>query len=192
MEIHKYKILPFEEMKYKSLLAKAINREDIEFIRVCRNSQKNILRQSRDISKKMQINYFEKIVWPQLALDQPSMILLSLFMKNKIIGYGGLVNISWDNKRAEISYIVNNDINENKISYKSCMNNFLCLIKKIAFINLSINRIYTETFDIRPEHISILENNGFQLEGRMKSHVIIDNKEIDSIIHGYLKSNYEK
>lgn len=192
MEIHKYKILPFEEMKYKSLLAKAINREDIEFIRVCRNSQKNILRQSKDISKKMQINYFEKIVWPQLALDKPSMILLSLFCKNKIIGYGGLVNISWDNKRAEISYIVNNDINENKISYKSCMNNFLCLIKKIAFINLSINRIYTETFDIRPEHISILENNGFQLEGRMKSHVIIDNKEIDSIIHGYLKSNYEK
>lgn len=192
MEIFKYKILPFNEISYNGLVAKAIRREDIEFIRVCRNSQRDILRQNKNISKRMQINYFEKIVWPELILDYPNMILLSLFRKNKIIGYGGLVNISWENKRAEISYIVSKEITDKEDSYTLNMNNFLYLIKRIAFNNLSINRLYTETFDIRPKHISILEKNGFKLEGRMKSHVIIDNKGIDSIIHGYLKENYEK
>ena len=67
---------------------------------------------------------------------------------------------------------------------------FIRLIKKVLFEDLNFNRIFTETYDIRPHHISILEKNGFQLEGRMREHIQINNKFVDSLIHGFLKEYY--
>tara|TARA_Y100000589_G_scaffold331312_1_gene384283 strand:+ start:8366 stop:8944 length:579 start_codon:yes stop_codon:yes gene_type:complete len=188
----KYKVLPFDQIDHEGLIAKPIKGRDIEFIRKCRNSQKDILRQHHNISKKNQEIYYANHIWPQFNLDHPEIILMSLFRDNKIIGYGGLVNISWENKRAEVSYVVENQIVKNKNKYTLNFNNFLYLIKKIAFENLLLNRLFTETFDIRPLHISILEKNGFKYEGRLRSHVIINKKEIDSLLHGCLKKNHEK
>ncbi len=187
----KYKILPFYEFNEKDLIAKPIDNKDIEFIRLCRNSQKDILRQNQNISKSDQINYFKTQIWPQLLLDNPTIILFSLFRNNEIIGYGGLVNISWENRRAEVSYLVSKNIVQNKQEYIKNFNDFINLIKKISFYHLSLNRLFTETYDMRPLHVSILENNGFKYEGRLKSHIIINKKEIDSLIHGCLNKNYE-
>jgi len=44
--------------------------------------------------------------------------------------------------------------------------------------------LFTETYDIRPRHVAILEMNGFKLEGRLIDHVLIDGKYIDALIHG--------
>ena len=68
---------------------------------------------------------------------------------------------------------------------------FLVIIQQIAFESLKFNRIYTETFDMRPNHISILEKNGFKLEGRLRSHNNINGIFYDSLIHGVLKIEYE-
>tara|TARA_B100000900_G_C20479480_1_gene674835 strand:+ start:100 stop:669 length:570 start_codon:yes stop_codon:yes gene_type:complete len=187
----KYKLLPNHEIEYNGLTAKAVNPEDIEFIRKCRNSQKDILRQNKDIEADSQLLYFKQVVWPQLDLEKPNLILLSLFRDEQIIGYGGLVHISWENNRAEVSFLVSHQIRKDKDLYESTFNDFLCLIKKISFELLKLSRIYTETFDIRPLHISILEKNGFMLEGRLISHVIINKKDVDSLMHGCLRTNYE-
>ena len=186
----RYRILPKSEIEFNGLLARTVNDQDIEFIRNCRNSQKDILRQNKTINKNDQILYYKNIVWPQCDLEKPELILLSLFRDNKIIGYGGLVHISWENKRAELSFVVSEKISNEKSLYKKNFNDFLCLIKTLSFQSLDLSRLYTETYNIRPFHISILENNGFKLEGRLISHVIINNKKIDSLIHGCLK-NYE-
>ncbi|MNC80618.1 hypothetical protein D3C75_1334820 [compost metagenome] len=64
-------------------------------------------------------------------------------------------------------------------------------MKKVTFDTLQFNRLFTETFDIRPLHISILEKCGFQYEGRMKQHAYVAGALVDSILHGYLKEFYD-
>ncbi len=94
--------------------------------------------------------------------------------------------------RAEVSFLVSDSINQERTLYHKVFSEFISLIKEIAFIDLSLNRLFTETYNIRPFHISILEKNDFQLEGRMRSHIIINKKRVDSLIHSFLKENYEK
>ena len=45
----------------------------------------------------------------------PEMILFGLFEKKKIIGYGGLVHISWKDKRAELSLLLDDRINSKNL-----------------------------------------------------------------------------
>ena len=44
--------------------------------------------------------------------DQPYQILFSFLKNNEFIGYGGLVHINWEEKKAEISFLLNTKINE--------------------------------------------------------------------------------
>jgi len=66
----------------------------------------NVLRQSKPISKKDQIQYYENHIWSELKSDSPENILFSFKFKDKCIGYGGLVNLSWIDKRAEMSFLL--------------------------------------------------------------------------------------
>ena len=75
----KYKILPIEEIVHNDLIAKTVSHEDIEFIRKCRNSQKEILRQNKNIEEDEQLLYYKEIVWSQLNSKKPHLILLSIF-----------------------------------------------------------------------------------------------------------------
>ena len=174
-----------------NLLLRSISELDIELIRMWRNNQTEILRQKEKISKEKQEEYFRKYVWNEMNSLNPKQILLSIVSNDILIGYGGFVNISWQDKRAEMSFILSNEIAKNKTLYEKNFSEFIVLLQEIAFKNLNLNRIYTETYDIRPLHISILEKNKFKFEGRMKCHLIIDNKKVDSLLHGCLK-NYAK
>lgn len=75
-------------------------------------------------------------------------------------------------------------------AYREAFNVFLDMMKEFAFQAVKLNRIYTETYDIRPDHIGILENNGFVLERRMREQVKIQGKFVDSLIHGITKRDY--
>ncbi len=171
----------------KSLLLRTVTEDDIELIRIWRNSQTKILRQKELISKSKQVNYYRKNVWNEMDSLNPKQILLSIIRNDKTIGYGGFVNISWHDKRAEMSFILSEEISKDEIMYEKIFSEFIVLLQEIAFTKLNFNRIYSETYDIRPLHISILEKNKFKFEGRMKSHLIIDNEEVDSLLHGCLK-----
>jgi RimJ/RimL family protein N-acetyltransferase len=87
--------------------------------------------------------------------------------------------------RAEISFLINPE-NLSDEDYCLFFSSFLTLIKSVAFDYLKFNRLFTETFNIRQFHISILESNGFIREGVLKEHVIINGKYVDSIFHGCL------
>jgi RimJ/RimL family protein N-acetyltransferase len=60
----------------------------------------------------------------------------------------------------------------------------------IAFEEIKFNKLTTETFDIRPITLDILNKNKFKLEGRLKKHVKIENHFYDSLLHGILRANY--
>src|ERR1700745_4216727 len=81
----------------------AIRPDDKEEIRLWRNSQIDILRQSKPLTEEDQKSYFEKIIIPSFSEDTPSQILFSFLFHNALIGYGGITHINFPAKRGEIS-----------------------------------------------------------------------------------------
>lgn len=161
---------------------------DIESIRRWRNSQLEVLRQPKPISVEEQKNYFQTVIWPSLTEPKPSNILVRYLMNEKLIGYGGLVHIEWEHMRAEVSFLLDPSLASDSETYTECYSNFLNLLKELAFDDLGLKRLFTETYAFRKHHISILEANGFRVEGVLKNHVYIDGKPVDSIIQGFLRS----
>ena len=139
-----------------------------------------------DIEYEDQLNYFQTEILPEFTEKKPKNILFSYLSNGELIGYGGLVHISWSDQRAELSFLLSPNAMDNKLEYKSKFQNFLKMIKYIAFYELKINRIFTETFNIRDFHISVLEQSGFKFEGRLKQHIKINDGYVDSLIHGCL------
>ena len=117
--------------------------------------------------------------------------MLLFLLGNVPVGYGGLVNISWDNLRAEVSFLSMTDIANNVEKYSLHFSSYLKIIKEIAFEDLGLKRIFTETYAFRKEHIAILESCGFVYEGCLVNHNCIDGQQINSLIHGCLDS-YER
>jgi len=188
METYKcLKTKKFESGNYSIL---SLREKDIYKIKDWRNAQMEVLRQDNILTNSNQENYFKQAILPAFSQQNPKQILFSFLYTNQCIGYGGLTNIDWESKRAELSFLVNEEHAKNNKIYSNDFTTFINLIKKVTFIELKFNRLFTETFDIRPLHISILESNGFIFEGRMKQHVVINDKFVDSLIHGFLKENY--
>lgn len=168
----------------------SLRKEDIFKIKQWRNDQIDVLRQSRFLTDQDQLNYFENFVTPSFFEKNPKIILFSYLKENELIGYGGLTNNDWGNKRSEISFLLDTQRTGNDDIYGNDFFTFLDLMKEVAFSDMNFNRLFTETYDHRSFHISVLEKNGFRLEGRMKEHVFFNGKFVDSLIHGFLKSYY--
>jgi hypothetical protein len=170
----------------------SLRESDIYKIKEWRNQQIDVLRQDKPLTDKDQFKYYHKIIQPTFEETFPKQILFSFLKNNTLIGYGGIVHISWIDRRGEISFLLDTARIKDEMIYKNDFRFFLKLIKKVAFTDVKLNRIFTETFDIRPLHISILEESGFVCEGRMKQHVFISEQFLDSLIHGYLYETYIK
>lgn len=146
-----------------------------------RNEQEYHLRQKGKLSIEQQNSYFQKTVSTLFNENQPNQILFS-FLKNDIcIGYGGLVHINWIDKHAEISFIMNTELE--KTNFASYWNVFLKLIDELAFEELNFHKIYTFAFDLRPKLYPILEIFGFTKEAEFKEHILFNNEYINVIIH---------
>lgn len=185
-----YKVLNnqiFYHFNYKIVPIRKIDRYDIM---KWRNNQLFHLRQVEKLTKESQDLYFNNIISKQFDEQNPDQILFSYICKNKCIGYGGLVHINWIDKHAELSFVLNDQHVSNKETYKNEFNVFIKLILEVGFGELNLNKIITETFDVRSFHLSILESNGFEIEGRMKDHILINGSYVDSLIHAFHKKNY--
>jgi RimJ/RimL family protein N-acetyltransferase len=175
---HEYSIVPLRE-------------KDILPIKEWRNSQIGVLRQKQELTKEDQEQYYQNVVKQTFNHPAPKQILFSYLIGNECIGYGGITNIDWESERAELSFLLNNKHVIVESIYEKVFSIFITLIKQVVFKDLQFNRIFTETYDNRPHHISILEKNGFEFEGRMRQHVQINGKFVDSLLHGILKEEYE-
>jgi RimJ/RimL family protein N-acetyltransferase len=180
-----YKCLKSSTYQSEDFRLEPIQSNNIESIRIWRNSQMDVLRQNKIITTNSQVDYFNHKVWPEMDRSNPDNILFSFFHQNTLVGYGGLVHISWQDLRSEISFLLNPIYLKEDI-YKIYFSKYLTLIKMVAFEDLEFNRLFTETYNIRDLHISILESNGFVKEGVLREHLIINGMKIDSIFHGIL------
>jgi hypothetical protein len=107
-------------------------------------------------------------------------------LRNDCIGYGGFVHINWNKKHTELSFILDTERAKKIKIYQKEFRIFLGLILRLNLEQIKFKTIFTETYDIRPVHIKILENSGFKRIKRMgRSKNIIDGKIVDSIFHEY-------
>lgn len=187
-----YKILPQLPVELENLKCDCLRAEDIESIRIWRNEQMAVLRQSIPISRQQQIVYFRRNVWPDLEADNPHQILFRLTEGGHLIGYGGLVHVDWLSRRAEISFLLETKRNNPPELLVGYFLKWLKIVQEIAFVDLGLNRLTTETFATRPEIIEALEQSLFKCEGILKSHVNLGGELIDSFLHGRLRADWEK
>ena len=158
-----------------------------EDIRKLRNSQKSVLRNNKNISQDQQEKYKE-MYFLNLKNNIPSEILFSIHINEKFIGYGGLVHISKMDKRCELSFLTSKKRNDNYETLKKDFNFFIKFAINFAFNSLKLNKITTETYKFRKNHIKILKNCGFINEGILKKHVFRNGKYYDSFIYSIFNS----
>ncbi len=182
-----YKCLKFDRYSSKNYILLPVREQDIMLIKDWRNAQIDVLRQKQMLTEVMQRRYFETVVWPSFELEQPSQLLFSLLRQHVCIGYGGIVHISWEDRRGEISFLLNPARVADSTVYRQDFLAYLNLVNEVAYKGIALNRLFTETFDIRPFHISVLEEAGFRREGRMKQHICLNGAFVDSVFHGHVR-----
>lgn len=189
---HDYRIMPRPRLHDADLSLRAVGPQDIEAIRQWRNSQMDVLRQSESITPEAQQRYFAEHVWPDKDALHPKQILLAIERDGNAVGYGGLVHISWHDLRAEISFLLAPLIENEPDSRTEPFSRFLRLVQELAFMDLNLSRLWTETHAHRTAHIRTLESVGFRLEGRLRRHVTVDGKRTDSLLHGLLAHEWKE
>ncbi|MGI4875711.1 MAG: GNAT family N-acetyltransferase [Janthinobacterium lividum] len=186
-----YQALPAGSFAWQDYQLLPIRADDREAIRAWRNAQLDVLRQAAPLTAEEQTAYFERVVQPLFAQAQPGQLLFSLLHREVLVAYGGLVHIAWADARAEVSFLADPVRAADPATYRADFLAHLRLLGQAAFAGLQFNRLFTETYDIRPAHVAILEEAGFRLEGRMRQHVrLAAGTFADSLLHGQLATDY--
>ena len=158
-----------------------LRNEDKYSIMNWRNAQIYHLRQDKLLTKTDQDEYFSNVVSKTYKQSEPSQILFSYLNKEECIGYGGLVHINWKDKNAEISFIINTDLEADYFEFH--WNLYLSLIEEVAFKELKMHKIFVYAYDLRPHLYNVFEVSGYKKEARLIDHVRIDDKFKDVVIY---------
>ena len=182
-----YKVLKNQTFKEGVYSIVPIRFEDRMDIMKWRNEQIYHLRQAKPLTEKDQNWYFENVVSKLFNAEKPDQILFSFLEKDVCIGYGGLVHIDWIDKHAEISFLLNTELE--KDSTDDYWRLYLNLVEKVAFLELKVHKIQTFAYDLRPHLYDIFESEGFVRDARLRDHKYIDGTFIDVIIHSKLNTH---
>ena len=185
----KYKILETNRFFEEELSLVPIRYSDRFLIMDWRNEQQYHLRQNRPLTVSDQELYFANVVANLFEKEYPDQLLFSYLDHDQCIGYGGLVHINWNDKNAEISFIINTALEEKY--FKDHWAVFLELIEKVAFTELSFHKIYTYAFDLRPKLYEVLETKGYIREAVLKEHSLVNGKFENVIIHSKIMANIQ-
>ena len=180
MEVkNNYKVLNQQVYNFNEFKIIPVRYKDRYKIMTWRNDQLYHLRQIEKISKENQDLYFKKILLPQKKHDKPNQILFSLFHKSIFVGYGGLVHINWLDKSAEVSFVMDTQLE--KKFFSEFWDAFLNLLEMVLEDLNNLNVIYTYAFDLRPKIYKVLEKKGFYHE--KDETYLKDNQIINVKIH---------
>jgi len=182
-----YRVLSNKEVAFGNYKIVPIRYEDRFDIMKWRNEQIYHLRQKAPLTKEDQDGYFQNVVSKLFEQEQPDQLLFSYLEHDQCIGYGGLVHINWVDKNAEISFIMDTELEKDFFEFH--WTTYLCLLEKIAFEELNLHKINTYAFDLRPHLYPIFEKSGFIKETVLKEHCLFDNKYIDIVIHCKINKN---
>ncbi len=158
-----------------------IRYEDRLLIMKWRNEQMYHLRQSQPLDQDNQDKYFKETVSKLFKKINPEQLLFSYLENSELVGYGGLVHIDWEKRKAEVSFIMNTELEKDYFDHH--WSNYLHLIERVAFDDLLFNSIHTYAYDLRPHLYKTLENNGYRIVTHLKDEITIQNQLKDVLIH---------
>jgi len=187
--MREYKALTQQTYKSGEFEIVPIRHEDRLEIMKWRNEQIYHLRQREVLTVEKQENYFNTTVASLFNEERPIQILFSFLKENECIGYGGLVHINWMDNNAELSFIMETQLENDAFSFY--WSKFLGCIEKVAFGELSFHKIYTYAFDLRPHLYTVLEENGFKREAVLKDQCLIEGEYKDVVIHSLINKYIE-
>lgn len=164
-----------------------IRYEDRFLIMKWRNEQIYHLRQTRPLTEEDQQRYFDNVVAKLFDQSKPEQILFSYLERGICIGYGGLVHINWIDRNAEISFIMDTQLE--KEHFAEHWSNYLTMLKEFSFSDLNLHKIYTFAFDLRPHLYTMLEANSFVREATLKEHCFFEGKYKDVVIHSLINGH---
>lgn len=176
-----YKCLTRQIFQFNKFKIVPIRCKDRFDIMKWRNEQIYHLRQNELLTEEQQNCYFDNVILKSFEQIQPKQILFSYLEDNTCIGYGGLVHINWTDKNAEISFVMNTDLE--KDFFQVHWVTFLSLIEQLAFLDLGLHKIFTYAFDLRPDLYTALEVAGFKKEAVLKEHCLFEEEFKDVVIH---------
>jgi len=181
-----YKVLSQQVYSVDKYRIVPIRYEDRFDIMKWRNEQMYHLRQSKLLSKQEQDNYFTNVVSKLYEQEQPNQILFSYLENDVCIGYGGLVHINWIDKHAEVSFIIDTELE--KDFFEKHWSIYLKLIEEVAFENLHFHKLYVYAFDLRQYLYTVLQANNYFKDAVLKDHYFFNNSFIDVVIHSKINS----
>jgi hypothetical protein len=169
---------------------RAVGPGDVEVVRQWRNAQLPILRQKQPIDERQQLEYYESKVWGDEESATPSQMLFVLTYATGRIAYGGLTYIDWDLRRGELSFLTPAFTTADAKAYRRVFRAFLeIVVRTIAFDQLGFHRVWHESYDVprRWAHHRVLHEFGFELEGTLRDHALVEGKYADSLIYGMVQ-----
>ena len=176
-----YKVLKNQVFENGEYCIVPIRSDDRHDIMKWRNDQIYHLRQKELLSKETQDKYFSNVVEKLFDLSSPNQLLFSFLKDQKCVGYGGLVHINWEDKHAEISFVMKTSL-ENDYFYEY-WSEFLDLIEKVAFEEIKFNKIFVYAFDLRPKLYEVLKDSNYIREARLKKHHWFKDDYVDVLIY---------
>jgi RimJ/RimL family protein N-acetyltransferase len=192
--MHSYKVLDKQRFSKDEFSIEPIRYEDSMLILKWRNEQMYHLRQSKPLTEEDQEHYFETTVQQLFNEEKPKQLLFSYFEKQVCIGYGGLVHINWIDKHAEISFIMNTELE--KEHFSKHWKTFLKLVEQVGFDELNLHKLFTFAYDLRPHLYAPIEEASYTKEATLKNHIFFNNEYKDVVIHSkfniYKDNEFEK
>lgn len=183
----RYRCAPnFETLTDGTATIVPIREADKFSIRQWRNGQTFHLRQVGQLTDEDQVRYFANVVGPSMSEPAPSQVLVSYLVEGVCRGYGGLVHIDWNNRRAELSFLLATDVSE--VEFAEAWVRYLLLIEQLAFGQLGLHKIYTYAYDVRPHLYPAIERAGLVEEARLRRHMVFDGQAVDVVIHAKVAS----
>ncbi len=179
--MNKYKVLNNQVYSSGSFSLVPIRFEDRLDIMNWRNEQLYHLRQLELLKPNDQEIYFEKVISLLFNQEKPSQILFSFLEDGICLGYGGLVHINWNDKNAELSFIMNTSLEKKR--FHEIWTAYLKLIEKVAFDELELHKVFVYAFDLRPHLYDVLEFSNYFKDATLKEHCLHSNEYVDVVIH---------
>lgn len=133
-----------------------LRREHIYKIMEWRNAQMEWLRQAKPLTVEDQEKWFNTYI-NGLTTYCPPNYLYAIYWFSDFIGYGGLVHIDWDKMEAEVSFLLNPEIENVEEIYRE----FIVRLIKQVVKKFELKRITSETFANRTSHTEMLERFGW-------------------------------
>lgn len=142
------------------------------------------------ILRVLPVTQVEQEKWYQDIIQSSSKIVFAIKTSDdaKHIGNTGLYHIDWVHRRAEFWIL----IGEQNFQGKGIGTEVVSLMKRYAFNNLNLNKLYLNVGADNQEAIELYKKLNFVQEGILKKHYYIEGKYLDIITMAILRRDFDR